>query len=402
MMLETISALARMKLDQWTDNRERQKVQLERLVAYANAKVPHYVKNPLPEEKEAMPLLDKTMIKADTLSFVSSDFKESGLLKIFTSGSSGTPMAIYFSEKERAFAFSKGYHIFTECGFGPLDLMCYVRANPSETGIAKGSGFFRFANIPMEDAESVQLRSLKEMKATMLNSYPSKLLLLALENEKSPHPARLKRVISHSELLTPAARKKICSSFGCPVRDLYGLNEMSWIAWECERGGMHVCPDVMAEAVGEDGKALPDGEAGEIVVTSLFRYSMPFIRYRTGDRGSLGGKCRCGRKGQLLRSLEGRATDSIILPSGRAWPGALLNMDIKKFEGILQFTVLQEEAGSFTLTIVPGEGFREKEEALLMDRLRSSLPEPMDIRLERAEKIKSLGKQRFVVSKVER
>ena len=89
-------------------------------------------------------------------------------------------------------------------------------------------------------------------------------------------------VVTTGELLTEPLRARI-SVIGSPIRDLYGSNEFNLLAWECPagQGTYHVCDDaVVLEVVGPDGRPVEVGQTGEVVVTGLHSFAMPFIPSR--------------------------------------------------------------------------------------------------------------------------
>lgn len=91
-----------------------------------------------------------------------------------------------------------------------------------------------------------------------------------------------------SERLYDHQREAISSAFACPVANGYGGRDAGFIAHECPAGGMHItAEDIIVEIIDENGSIQPTGIAGEIVVTHLATSDFPFIRYRTGDVGSL-------------------------------------------------------------------------------------------------------------------
>ena len=108
-------------------------------------------------------------------------------------------------------------------------------------------------------------------------------------------------------------------AFDCPVFRHFGMAETGYgAAVECERHrGLHIREaDLLFEIVDETGKKLPDGEWGEVVVTTLTRRGMPLIRYKTGDLGRfLPGLCGCG---SVLKRIEvrGRLGNVLHLPTG--------------------------------------------------------------------------------------
>jgi phenylacetate-CoA ligase len=95
---------------------------------------------------------------------------------------------------------------------------------------------------------------------------------------------------------------------------------MGRLGYECERlDGLHLNVDLCAvRIVGEDGRDVPPGEQGELVVSSLRNRAMVLINYRLGDVGTLDTEpCSCGRKLPVLRELQGRRTSTMVLADGR-------------------------------------------------------------------------------------
>lgn len=110
--------------------------------------------------------------------------------------------------------------------------------------------------------------------------------------------ATIRAVLTSSEKLTKTMRQQIEEAWGADVFGHYGMTETGLGgAVECAaHDGMHIREnDLYFETIADDGTPLPDGQAGELVVTTLTRKGMPFIRYRTGDRGIISDeRCRCG------------------------------------------------------------------------------------------------------------
>ncbi len=100
-----------------------------------------------------------------------------------------------------------------------------------------------------------------------------------------------------AEQLFPHQKRAIAEAFGCAVANGYGGRDLGFVAHECPDGGLHVtAEDILVEIVDEDGRVLPKGEKGEIVVTHFASGDFPFVRYRTGDMGTLSEwLCPCGR-----------------------------------------------------------------------------------------------------------
>jgi phenylacetate-CoA ligase len=114
-------------------------------------------------------------------------------------------------------------------------------------------------------------------------------------------------VICGAEPLVPKDRAAIEAAFG-PAFETYGSRETMLIGAECAaHAGMHLSDENLVVEIAHAGQPVADGVAGEVVVTDLHNYAMPFIRYQNGDAATiLRGRCICGRG---LRRIARAATE---------------------------------------------------------------------------------------------
>lgn len=396
-----------MKLNQWKSQDELESIQEEKLVRlFASAKmhVPFYKKNfegknlCSVSDLASLPFCGKADVQSQNELFISKVHEREKLDWIRTSGSTGLPTTIYFDQRDGLYGAALRYHSFSECGFGPKDLLVNLMVGKLQP-FAFQSLFYRIKNLSSLEDDAVALKHLNHLKPDMVSAFPSKLSILAHYNQGSERPLKIRSVLSASEHLDPRMRKLISGSFSCDLRNYYGMNESWSIAWECEKGSMHINSDsVLLEIVDEKGDPARGGMRGEIVLTSLWRYSMPFIRYRTGDFGSFGARCRCGRGLHTLKSLEGRENDILFLQSGKPCSSINLITAMKHVDGVVQYQAFQEHAGKLLIIIVPSIGFDRN---TLIKALNSSFPEPFDIQVETTERLEreKSGKVKVIHSK---
>jgi phenylacetate-CoA ligase len=138
-----------------------------------------------------------------------------------------------------------------------------------------------------------------------------------------PGELSLTKVSAGAEPSSDAVRTRIAERFGIWPRDNYGLGEFygPGVAGECETGGgLHILSDAFITEVvdPETGEPTPEGEMGELVLTSLHKEAVPLFRYRTGDRVmSLPQSCPCGSGHKWVGRVPGRiSTDDILIPGG--------------------------------------------------------------------------------------
>jgi phenylacetate-CoA ligase len=134
--------------------------------------------------------------------------------------------------------------------------------------------------------------------------------------------AGIQAVSLNSEMILDSDRKAVSEAFRCPVYDEYSSVEMGPIANMCSHGNMHTFSDnVILEILDSHGQPCAPGERGEIVLTALNSFAMPFIRYRIGDYASYSeNSCMCGLPFPVINSVEGRKDDSFNLKNGNAIP----------------------------------------------------------------------------------
>jgi len=126
------------------------------------------------------------------------------------------------------------------------------------------------------------------------------------------------------------------------------------IASECEKHqGMHISMEnLIVEVIKENGKPAKPGETGQIVITDLHNYGMPFIRYKNDDIVKVGTKCSCGRGLEVIKEVEGRELDVIKLPNGKILSGVFFPHLLKDFEEVEKFQFIQHDYDKFTLKLV--------------------------------------------------
>jgi len=175
-----------------------------------------------------------------------------------------------------------------------------------------------------------QIWFLKEFQVTTIHILPSYALrLYTFFEELGVDPKKdlkLKTAFIGSEPHSEEIRKKIELLYGLKAYNSYGLSEMNGpgVAFECQyQDGLHVWEDnFYIEIIDPDtGKVLPDGEEGELVITTLKRDAMPLIRYRTKDLTKIiPEKCKCGRTHRRIDRIKGRSDDMLIINGVNIFP----------------------------------------------------------------------------------
>ncbi len=259
---------------------------------------------------------------------------------ITTSGTLGDPVTFGCTEKDlQRLAFNEKKSF--ECaGLKPGNVVQLMTTLDKRfmAGLAyflglreMGAGVIRVGNgIP-----ELQWDTIRRIKPDTIMCVPSfilKLIQYAEEHNIDYKNSSIKRIIGIGEGLRDQnfnlnlLGQKIKEKWDVQLFATYSSTEMGATFSECEYGmGGHVHPElIIVEIIGEDDLPVPDGEAGEIVVTTLGVEAMPLLRFRTGDIATkIVEQCKCGRNSYRLTPLIGRKNNMIKLKGTTLYPPAI-------------------------------------------------------------------------------
>ncbi len=178
----------------------------------------------------------------------------------------------------------------------------------------------------------------------MFRAYPSAMCLFASFIKKNGlAPIQPKLIELSGEKLLPSQRALLQEVFGSAVADHYSSWEIYDIAYQCPEGGLHVSEDRYLELIKKD-EPCNLGEAGEVVITSLTQYAMPFIRYKNGDSAVYDTQpCECGRSMPVLKEVVGRVLDLLCRPDGQFVSPGTIYYIMKDRHDVAQFQVHQPD-----------------------------------------------------------
>jgi phenylacetate-CoA ligase len=218
-------------------------------------------------------------------------------------------------------------------------------------------------------------------------------------------PVKPHSIVVGAEKLHDFQRTLIEDVFGAPIFETYGSREFMLIGAECEHhSGLHLSMEnLLVEVLNEDGSPTPHGEEGNVVITDLFNYGMPFIRYVNGDRAVAGfDACPCGRGLPLLKKVVGRQLDTLETPDGRKIPGEFFPHLIKEFPAVRRFQVVQEKLEMITVKLVVDGGLTLAEREQLLAEVRKCTGTQVEVQLQMVDDIPltKAGKLKVVVHAV--
>lgn len=298
-----------------------------------------------PEDFERLPFSEKSDLRdAYPLGLMTAPEEE--IVRIHSSsGTTGTPVIIPYTAKDVddwAIMFKRCYET---AGITNMDR---IQITPGYGLWTAGIGFQNGAEklgamvIPMGPGNTdKQLQMMQDMKSTVLCSTSSYALLLAEEIEKRgiKDKIHLKKGVIGSERWSDKMRERIHNELGIELFDIYGLTEIygPGIGINCPgETAMHYWDDFLYLEIIDPvtGKNLPDGEIGEIVITTLVKEGAPLIRYRTHDLSRIvPGKCKCGRCYPRIDVIMGRTDDMMKIKGVNVFPSQIEEV-IGSFEEI--------------------------------------------------------------------
>jgi phenylacetate-CoA ligase len=247
----------------------------------------------------------------------------------------------------------------------------------------------------------------RSFKPSLIVAYPSALALLSnFCKRKALKLHKPKVIITSGEMLYPEQREIIEEVFSAPVFNRYGSRQFSNIASECKQHkGMHVASDLFfVEIIHKSGKLAKSGEMGELVVTDLSNYYMPFIRYRTGDFAvSTDRACDCGRGLPLLEKIEGRSFDTIRTPEGKSVGGSFWTRLSRAVPGINRFQIEQKGLNGINFRIVPGPEWKIDFKSVLEEKIKANCGDNFNVTFLIVDDIPLApsGKSRFIIPNIE-
>ncbi|SEQ79574.1 phenylacetate-CoA ligase [Nitrosomonas sp. Nm51] len=424
----SVALRRQLEVAQWWDRERLQELQLKKLrnfliqvqrhVVYYRRLFAEIAFNPADlqsiSDLARLPFLTKSVIR-DNTDALKSDIAGS-LARYNTGGSSGEPLVFYIGKDRTSHDIAAKWRATRWWGVDIGDPEIVIWGSPIELGAQDRlrnlrDWILRTKLLPAFEMSEQRidgfLAEIRAMRPKMLFGYPSALSHIA--RHAKMHDMRMddlgiQAAFVTSERLYDDQRKQISETFNCPVANGYGGRDAGFIAHECPDGGMHIsAEDIIVEIIDAQGKALPPGKSGEIVVTHMATHDFPFIRYRTGDIAILHDQtCTCGRGLPLIREVQGRSTDFVVAQDGTVMHGLALIYILRDLPQIEAFKIVQESLDQTHIFLVCREAL---DKALLLrieHAFKTRLGQAVNILIEQVTQIpaEKSGKFRYVVSKI--
>ncbi len=364
---------------------------------------------------QRLPFLGKAEIRANPDALKADNAV--GLARFNTGGSSGEPLIFFIGNQRVSHDVAAKWRAtrWWDVDIGDPEIVVWgspIELTAQDRVRALRDTLLRTELLPAFEMSAAKLDGfvarIRERRPKMLFGYPSALSHIARHAEKRGlrmDELGIKVAFCTSEKLYDDQREAIERIFGCAVANGYGSRDAGFIAHQCPSGGMHLtAEDIIVEIVDADGRVLPAGEAGEIVVTHLATGDFPFIRYRTGDVAVMDtAACACGRGLPMLKEIQGRATDFVVARDGTVMHGLALIYILRDLPQVAGFKIMQESLDLTRVQVVPGPGFDADITRHIQRGMAARLGDGVRIEVEQVTEIapEKSGKYRYVISKVD-
>ncbi len=352
-----------------------------------------------------LPVLTRQAVVERRDALVAGGTGQAGLKLAYTGGSTGKPLAFYYTDEKTEQMRAGMMRSYRWAGWRPGEkvLNFWGARQDIRKPRTPGDRLRRYAAAEQtlgayEFYETDLLdwaRHVQSWKPVLLQGYASILAELAqfVQRHNMRMPATIKGVFSTAEVLYDWQRAAIESAFSCTVYNQYGSREVPNIGLQCAHGNFHIFSDlVKLESIPVDGEH-------RLLVTSLTNRVMPMIRYELGDLGRLqAGQCSCGSPFPLLTLDVCRKNDLIVTPGGRRIYPAYFVRLLDGLSGIGQFQFRQTGPGSIVLKLCARQDVADLVGQAVQSRLQTDLGSDMSFQVERVAAIprSRSGKHRFV------
>jgi phenylacetate-CoA ligase len=225
-------------------------------------------------------------------------------------------------------------------------------------------------------------KKLLKKRPQILSGYSSMVVQFALflkNNNLNGKNIGIKIVKCTSETVNDGDYKLIYDVFGCPLVVEYGAAETNIVAFSCEKGNIHLFSDYVLTEFENHSEENIDPEYKELIVTSLYNYSLPIIRYKIGDFAiQKEGYCKCGKELPMVEKIIGRTSALVYGTDGSRFHSIIFyyifkGLQDKKIGGVSQFQVIQESKNRLIMNLVKDESFSSKTIDYISEKVKEKL-----------------------------
>lgn len=393
---------------------EETQKRIQDLIAHAVKTTDFYKDYPEDISLKDLPVVNKDTFRQQYDRFVSSTYKDAPDNRVMcTSGSTGTPLRMIQNRDKIRHNTAGGIFLGAAAGYyiGMKEAFIRVWVN----NVKKSKFQLLQENMIMMDSSRMDEQALAEMfhtiekkKVKCLVGYSSALGELSdyiRKSGKDCSNCSVRAIIPISETMPEPVRRTLEKQFGCPVRAWYSNEENGIMGLQNEKDeGYRIDTETYYYEIlkmDSDEPAEP-GELGRIVITDLFNYAFPILRYDNGDTAVAVRKEKNGRFKLYLSELYGRRSDLIYDCKGNAVTPYIITNNLWDIEGVKQYRFIQEDVKDYTIWLNGDPAKMDQEE--ILGRIRPYLGDEARIKVEIVDEIPVLasGKRKYIENRCEK
>lgn len=393
---------------------EETEKKIQDLIAHAVKTTDFYKDYPEDISLKDLPVVNKDTFRQQYDRFVSSTYKDATDNRVMcTSGSTGTPLRMIQNRDKIRHNTAGGIFLGAAAGYyiGMKEAFIRVWVN----NVKKSKFQLIQENMIMMDSSRMDGQALAEMfhtiekkKVKCLVGYSSALGELSdyiRKSGKDCSNCSVRAIIPISETMPEPVRRTLEKQFGCPVRAWYSNEENGIMGLQNEKDeGYRIDTETYYYEIlkmDSDEPAEP-GELGRIVITDLFNYAFPILRYDNGDTAVAVRKEKNGRFKLYLSELYGRRSDLIYDCKGNAVTPYIITNNLWDIEGVKQYRFIQEDVKDYTIWLNGDPAKMDQEE--ILGRIRPYLGDEARIKVEIVDEIPVLasGKRKYIENRCEK
>jgi phenylacetate-CoA ligase len=359
------------------------------------------------EDLKKLPILTKEGIRTNFPDLISDKSREKGtFMRASSSGSTGEPLQYFLSKDAYSFNIAAGLRAWSWMGYKLGDK--YIKISQNQRSSKEKKLQDKLMNNEYLFLKDIDDESLKEAIQIIANNnpkiircYPDPLEFLAeiiLENNVKMN---LKAIATTGNVLHKSAREKIEKAFSAKIYDGYSC-EGSAPFFQCENHEFYHAAVEYAFSEFVDVVETESGVfQGRHIVTNLWNFTTPFIRYDSQDILEWEEKdCSCGRKLLNVRRIIGRDNDVLITPKGKRLIVHIFTIYFSKVEEVKQFQIVQNSENSIVINLIVKDSFNDETKANILNYWSEIIDDEavkIDIVLKDEIKASASGKRRFII-----
>lgn len=331
-----------------------------------------------------LPVIGSAELSADPRRFLSLDYPDNKTLEMMTSGSTGHAKQIFWDKsaifrahaaglrhRDVLAAFTgrrSGYRqvIVRRAGGTGQEVRAFHQQHSWVPAMADPSNVNISPREPFEQA----VQRINEANPDVIRGFGGYIGAIYRWAWTGGHEIAHPKVICYGgEHMHLHDRQLLESEFRIPVITSYQACEAMRIAFQCPRAeGLHISVDQTDVRIADDqGKTLPPGQSGRVMISNLTNRATVLLNYDLGDLGVMSGSpCGCGRTLPVLERLDGRADDFVMLPGGEAAHDSVVLSSLFSVPGVMRLQIVQDRIDSLDISVIcePENGWDGMQSAL--------------------------------------